>query len=86
MKKCSAIRVCQAYIGWMDTFLRGAIAIAIVASEWTKETSAWAQEAKKERKKKKEKYSIISSCSFPPHHVFPDGSQHIRRATTNALL
>lgn len=52
MKKCSAVRVCQAYIGWMDTFLRGAIAIAIVASEWTKETSPWAQEAKKRKKKK----------------------------------
>lgn len=45
---------------------------------------------KKKRKRKtkteKRKTQHNSSCSFPPHHLFLDGFQHIRSATTNALL
>lgn len=38
------------------------------------------------RKPEKRKTQHHSSCSFPPHHLFLDGFQHTRSATTNALL
>lgn len=73
MKKCSAVRVDQADIGWVDTSLRSAIAIAIVASESTEETSGGKKREREKRKKEKEKakYSIISWCSSTPASCFP---------------